>query len=151
MSLSWTPMWCSRSKDREWELYLSKSFLLNRRKKLDHSKYIQKVSLQYILFCCVLVFQDRVSLYSPGCPGNHFVDQAGRELRSLPASSSQVLGLKACTTTVWLQYIFFHDDEAYRIVQRLHHIKYTPKVSVLVFPLLGIDIMTKATLIKANL
>jgi hypothetical protein len=98
-----------------------------------------------------LVFQDRVSLYSPGCPGNHFVDQAGRELRSLPASSSQVMGLKACTTTVWLQYIFFHDDEAYRIVKRFHYIKYTPKVSVLVFPLLGIDIMTMATLIKANL
>jgi hypothetical protein len=24
-----------------------------------------------------LVFRDRVSLYSPGCPGAHFVDQAG--------------------------------------------------------------------------
>jgi hypothetical protein len=23
------------------------------------------------------VFQDRVSLYSPGCPGTRFVDQAG--------------------------------------------------------------------------
>jgi hypothetical protein len=43
-----------------------------------------------------LVFQDRVSLYSPGCPGTHFVDQAGLELRNLPAS--QVLGLKACAT-----------------------------------------------------
>jgi hypothetical protein len=37
--------------------------------------------------------------YSPGCPGTHFVDQAGLELRNLPASASQVLGLKACTTT----------------------------------------------------
>jgi hypothetical protein len=46
-----------------------------------------------------LVFRDRVSLYSPGCPGTHFVDQAGLELRNLPASASQVLGLKACTTT----------------------------------------------------
>jgi hypothetical protein len=26
-------------------------------------------------------FQDRVSLYSPGCPGTHFVDQAGLKLR----------------------------------------------------------------------
>jgi hypothetical protein len=26
-------------------------------------------------------FLDRVSLYSPGCPGAHFVDQAGLELR----------------------------------------------------------------------
>jgi hypothetical protein len=30
-----------------------------------------------------------VSLYSPGCPGTHFVDQAGLELRNLPASASQ--------------------------------------------------------------
>jgi hypothetical protein len=44
-------------------------------------------------------FQDRVSLYSPGCPGTHSVDQAGLKLRNLPASASQVLGLKACATT----------------------------------------------------
>jgi hypothetical protein len=49
-----------------------------------------------------LVFRDRVSLCSPGCPGTHFVDQAGLELRNLPASASQVLGLKACTTTARL-------------------------------------------------
>ena len=42
---------------------------------------------------------DRVSLYSPGCPGTHFVDQAGLEFRNLPASASQVLGLKASATT----------------------------------------------------
>ncbi|GAB1297090.1 Exocyst complex component 7 [Apodemus speciosus] len=36
----------------------------------------------------------RVSLYSSGCPGTHFVDQAGVELRNLPASASQALGLK---------------------------------------------------------
>ena len=45
-----------------------------------------------------LFFRDRVSLYSPGCPGTHFVDQAGLELRNPPASASQVLGLKVCTT-----------------------------------------------------
>jgi hypothetical protein len=50
------------------------------------------------LFFC-FVFRDRVSLYSSGCPGTHFVDQAGLELRNPPASASQVLGLKACTTT----------------------------------------------------
>jgi hypothetical protein len=32
------------------------------------------------------------------CPGTHFVDQAGLELRNLPASASQVLGLKAWAT-----------------------------------------------------
>jgi hypothetical protein len=36
--------------------------------------------------------QDRVSLYSPGCPGTHSVDQAGLELRNPPASASRVLG-----------------------------------------------------------
>jgi hypothetical protein len=30
------------------------------------------------------------------------LDQAGLELRNLPAPASQVLGLKACTTTAWL-------------------------------------------------
>jgi hypothetical protein len=50
-------------------------------------------------FVLFLFFQDRVSLCSPGCPGTHFVDQAGLELRNSPASASQVLGLKACTTT----------------------------------------------------
>ena len=48
---------------------------------------------------CVCVFRDSLSLYSPGCPGTHFVDQAGLELRDLSASASQVLGLKACATT----------------------------------------------------
>jgi hypothetical protein len=54
----------------------------------------------FFLFCfVVLFFWDRVSLYSPGCPGTHFVDQAGLELRNPPASASPVLGLKACATT----------------------------------------------------
>jgi hypothetical protein len=50
-------------------------------------------------FVLVLVFRDSVSLYSPGCPGTHFVDQAGLELRNPPASASRVPGLKACATT----------------------------------------------------
>jgi hypothetical protein len=54
----------------------------------------------------LLFFRDRVSLYSPGCPGTHFVDQDGLELKNLPASSSQVLGLKACTTTAWPLFLF---------------------------------------------
>jgi hypothetical protein len=59
-------------------------------------------SLFVCLFDWLFVFQDRVSLCSPGCPGTHSVDQAGLELRNLPASASQVLGLKACTTTARL-------------------------------------------------
>jgi hypothetical protein len=50
------------------------------------------------LFVCLFVFQDRASLYSPGCPGTHFVDQAVLKLRNQPASASQVLGLKVCAT-----------------------------------------------------
>jgi hypothetical protein len=53
----------------------------------------------FFFFFFFLVFRDRVSLYSSGCPGIHFVDQPGLELRNPPASASQVLGLKACTTT----------------------------------------------------
>jgi hypothetical protein len=55
-----------------------------------------------LLVCFVFVFlffpRDRVSLCSPGCPGTHFVDQAGLELRNPPASASQVLELKVCAT-----------------------------------------------------
>jgi len=35
-----------------------------------------------------LVPRDGVSLWSPGCPETHSVDQAGLELRDLPASAS---------------------------------------------------------------
>jgi hypothetical protein len=58
--------------------------------------------LVWFLFVCflglVLVFQDRVSLCTHVCPGTHSIDQAGLELRNLPASASRVLGLKVCAT-----------------------------------------------------
>jgi hypothetical protein len=57
---------------------------------------------------CLVFFQDRVSLGSPGCPRTHFVDQAGLKLRNLPASASQVLGLKACVTTTQPARFFIH-------------------------------------------
>jgi hypothetical protein len=45
--------------------------------------------LFFVLFVCLFVcFRDRVSLYSPGCPGTHFVDQGDLELRNPPASAS---------------------------------------------------------------
>jgi hypothetical protein len=71
----------------------------------------------YLFIYLFLIFQDRVSLYSPGCPGTHFVDQADLGLRNPPASASQVLGLKACATmpgicsrSLWGTYClhFFH-------------------------------------------
>jgi hypothetical protein len=58
--------------------------------------------------CLILVFWDRVSLCSPGCPGTHSEDQAGLELRNPPASASQVLGLKVCTTTAPQQAMMFY-------------------------------------------
>jgi hypothetical protein len=60
-----------------------------------------------------VAFRDRVSLCIPGCPGTHFVDQAGLKLRNPPASASQVLGLKACATTVWLPLLFMETDSHY--------------------------------------
>ena len=61
-----------------------------------------------VLFCFVV--WDRVSLYSPGCPGTHSVDQAGLELRNLPTSASQVLGLKVCTITAWQPQEFLNES-----------------------------------------
>jgi hypothetical protein len=57
--------------------------------------------------CCCCSFRDRVSLYNPSCPGTHFVDQVGIELRNPPASTSRVLGLKACATTNQPFFFFF--------------------------------------------
>jgi hypothetical protein len=59
----------------------------------------EKVSFNLTFFFFFLAFRDRVSLYSPGCPGTHSVDQAGLELRNPPASASRVLGSKVCATT----------------------------------------------------
>ena len=59
-----------------------------------------------VLRAIIWFFPDRVSLYSPGCPGTYFVDQVGLELRNLPVSAPphQVLGLKACTNTTGYDY-----------------------------------------------
>ena len=56
------------------------------------------VCLIYLFFLFIFFFQAKVSLYSPGCPGLPFVDQAGIELRYLPASALQVMGLNVCAT-----------------------------------------------------
>jgi hypothetical protein len=53
------------------------------------------------LLACLFVFQDRVSLCRPGCPGTRSIHQDAPELRDPPASASWMLGLKACVTTTW--------------------------------------------------
>jgi hypothetical protein len=72
--------------------------------------YMFEIYFCFVLFCFLvwfgLVFQDRVFLCSPGCPVTHSVDKAGLELRDPPVSASQVLGLKACTTTAWQNLLF---------------------------------------------
>ena len=49
------------------------------------------------LFICLfsLVFRDKVSLCSPGCPKTRFVDQAGLELRDL-LSIPGIKGVNNC-------------------------------------------------------
>ena len=63
-----------------------------------------------------VVFRDRISLCSSGCPGTHFVDQAGLKLRNLPASASRVLGLKACATTPGLSQFLMEGSKEYFMV-----------------------------------
>jgi hypothetical protein len=48
-------------------------------------KYLSTDKYIFYFFIYFFVFRDRVSLYSPGCPGTHFVDQAGLEFRNPPA------------------------------------------------------------------
>lgn len=45
------------------------------------------------LLVCLFIL-DRVSLCSSGCSGSYPVDQAGLDLRDLPASAFQLLGLR---------------------------------------------------------
>lgn len=41
--------------------------------------------VSFVLFC----FLDRVSLYSPGCPGTYSIDQAGLQPTELPLPPEQ--------------------------------------------------------------
>jgi hypothetical protein len=61
----------------------------------------------FFVFC---FFQDRFLCVALAVLAvDQAVDQAGLELRNPPASASQVLGLKACTTTAWwFCFVFFN-------------------------------------------
>ena len=88
---------------KEFRTIMSKMGSLSQVWKPTEKPYEMEVK-KIRLFVCFLFFffSDRVSWYSPGCPGTHSVDQAGFKLRNRPASATRVLGLKACTTTAWL-------------------------------------------------
>jgi hypothetical protein len=60
----------------------------------DSTPHLFSHSLSLSLSLSLFLSRDWVSLYSPGCPGTHSVDQAGLALRDPPASASWVLGLK---------------------------------------------------------
>jgi hypothetical protein len=75
---------------------------------LHHSSCdFQPALLAFFFVCLFFGFRDRVSLCNPGYPGTHSVDQAGIKLRNPPASASQVLGSKACATTMLVS-LFLH-------------------------------------------
>jgi hypothetical protein len=60
-------------------------------KVAHYNVFLRRKSL-FCLFWFWFCFSETGFLCSPGCPGTHFVHQAGIELRNLPASASQVLG-----------------------------------------------------------
>jgi hypothetical protein len=60
-----------------------------------------------LLFCFGFGFCHRVSLCSPGCAGAHSANQACHTLRDPPIYVSQVLRLKACTSTTKVQNHFW--------------------------------------------
>jgi hypothetical protein len=64
-----------------------------------HCVFIPDRTFLFYLFIYLFIylfwyFRDKIFLYCPGCPGTHFVDQAGLELRNLHASASQHAGIK---------------------------------------------------------
>jgi hypothetical protein len=56
----------------------------------------RQMSWSYLafFFLLFLVFRDRVSLCSPGCPGTHFVDQAGLETQKSACLCLPSAGIK---------------------------------------------------------
>jgi hypothetical protein len=76
-----------------WKCLPFRKFIVLREEKLGSKGLSWKDRITGYFF---VFLRDRVSLYSPGCPGTHSVDQAGLELRNPLASASRVLGLKSC-------------------------------------------------------
>ena len=106
-NICWWELQCSWAINKTLGLFLFLSFLC-----------VFIFLVLFLFFVCLFVFLDRVSLYSNGCPETHCVDQVGLRLKNPPDSASPVLGLQACTTTVWLKLSFL-------------------KIHLLCYPLLG--------------
>jgi hypothetical protein len=105
---------CSQPQQADIVLTVTQRITLSCEMMLQHTEtnsFFVVVLFCFFCFSCffflfVLFFQDRVSLYSPGCPGTHFVDQAGLELRNPPTYASRVLGLKVHHAQLHLQFLF---------------------------------------------
>jgi hypothetical protein len=126
---SFTPHCCFLS---EYHLVINPGMIFD---WMCHLKILTLFSMNLIKLyrSCILFYffnflggegvRDRVSLYSPGCPGAHFVDQAGLELRNPPASASRVLGLKVCATTpgghVFYKVIISETEGKWKVLKRL--------------------------------
>jgi hypothetical protein len=67
---------------------------------------VLKERLIYIF--ALLVFQLRVFLCSPDCPGIHFVDQPGLELTDIQLPLPASVGTKSMRHQVQLRVIYFH-------------------------------------------
>ena len=90
-----------------WALRIKLALLENQTLLLIAEPSLQPLSffLPHFLLFFFLDFQDRVSLCSPDCPGTGRADQAGLELRDLPASAPGVLGLKAGTARSFFPFL----------------------------------------------
>lgn len=88
--------------------------------KSTHSFYVWYKYISF-KFYFSLFFHRRVSPSSSGCPGPHFVDQVGFELRNLPAFASTVLGLKAYAPTVISSVYFIYYLEYKFCIFIKHH------------------------------
>lgn len=73
---------------------------------LERSFLSAMVSGSSLLCLGLVCFRDRASLCGPDCPKTHSVNQAGLRLKDPPASTSYVLGSKACAATAWLVQAF---------------------------------------------
>jgi hypothetical protein len=100
----------------------------------------------FFFFFFFLVFRDMVSLYSPGCPRTHFVDQAGLELRNLPASASRapphsaffIFLLFNIFHTTYLGHILslfllFPDPPVFLYLPNSHSLSLSPSLSLYIY------------------
>jgi hypothetical protein len=106
ISLSSRPAWSTKWVPGQPELY-RETLSWKTKNKQKTNKQTNKKTCYYIIIiifvCFVFVFGDRVSLYSPGCPGTHFVDQAGRILFLVYITRLTILLLKH----MWILKVFW--------------------------------------------